>query len=196
MTFGHHHHHHHGHHTEVVETVYVQQPAPVYQQTVYPPQPYGQPGYPPQGYAQPGYPQPYATETVVTTIQQQPGGLVNNHGKRAFQAHNGTFLTAEDGGLFNEPYLSHKAHFHLEWHHDDIYTIRCHHSKWLAVDYNGYIYTTHSHGEHNHTKFRVENINGRVAIKAHHGPYIGVKHGSVHLSNHLGEHELFNIMVV
>lgn len=179
MGFFHHHHH------NVEEVVIVQQPAfapaPIYNA---PPVMYAPPQ--PQFMMQPPA---FAQQTIVYTPN-----FVNHHGKRAFQAHDGTFLTAEDGGLYNEPYLSHKAHIHLHHCHDDVYRLRTHHGKYLAIDFFGNLYTTYD--ELAETKFRVENINGRVAIKAHHGPYIGVRHGRVHVVPMLGEHELFNIMVV
>jgi len=111
--------------------------------------------------------------------------------REAFKAHNGEFLAAEEGHLYTLGVLGDKCKFHIEEHDGGKkVSLKTHNGHFVAVNSNSEIYLAKSHSS-DECKFALENHHGRVALKSHHGGYLGVRDGKVHVHEDRTDDELF-----
>jgi len=112
-------------------------------------------------------------------------------GAKAFKAYDGGYLIAEEGHIHVLPELTDKGHFHVEEHDDGKkVSIKTHNGRYIAVNCNHEIYLRHDH-HNDEAKFHLENHHGKVALKSHHGGYLGVHDGRLSVHHERTEHELF-----
>jgi len=112
-------------------------------------------------------------------------------GAKAFRAHNGEYLVAEEGHLYTEGVLNGKGHFHVEEHDGGKkVSLKTHNGHYVAVNSNMEIYLAKNHSS-DECKFALENHHGRVALKSHHGGYLGIRDGKAHVHEERTDEELF-----
>jgi len=113
-------------------------------------------------------------------------------GAKAFKGAHGQYLAAEEGHLYGMHEMQKQTKFHIEEHDGGKkVSLRTHNGHYVAVNVNKEIYMAHSHAS-DEAKFHLERHEGRVAIKAHHGGYLGLtKEGQVRIYHERTPSELF-----
>jgi len=173
----------------------------------------------------PTYTQPVYTPTqpVVYASQAQPivavpavqpmvipqAPVVTNMSSRKIALHNThhrKYLFAEHGSLYTHNHLdhgnwfgssNHHGHFHMETNGTGRAHIRCHHGKYIAIDYNGHIHLTH-HRNELETLFIIEyhpEHSGKLGLRGNGGRYLSIaSFGHVKATHYFGHDELWEVV--
>jgi len=172
----------------------------------------------PAGYGQPVYTPPvqpvmYASQSQpILAVPPQPmivpqAPIVTNMSARKvalFNTHHRKYLFA-DHSIYTHNHLdhghwfdaNHHGHFHMETDGTGRAHIRCHHGKYIAIDFNGHAYITH-HRNELETLFTLEyhpEHSGKLGLRGNGGRYLGVANfGHVRATHCFGHDELFEVI--
>jgi len=114
-------------------------------------------------------------------------------GAKTFKAYNGEYIVAEEGHIYLHHHKDHKAVFHVEEHDGGAkVSLKTHNGHYVAVNTNKEIYVAHQHSG-DESKWHLEHHHGKIALKSHHGGYLGVDpaSGKIRVHHEKTEYELF-----
>jgi len=138
------------------------------------------------GFAQPV---PQVSQTVLSFTV---GSGMLTVGTRAFRnPRHDRWLIHDNGSVTG---THHKHHQHAIWIVEQFgpkLTLRTTTGRYLAADKHHHVYLCNAQHSHD-TQFQLEYVSGLIALRGHHGRYVGIHGGGgVKTHHHIGEDELF-----
>jgi len=183
----------------VTQPVY-QVPQPVYTPPVYASQPVV--------YASQAQPVLAVPAPQPVMVPQGPGIVMNMSSRKIalYNTHHRKYLFAGHGSLYTHNHLdhghwfgsqNHHGHFHMETSGTGRAHLRCHHGKYIAIDYNGHIHLTH-HKHEIDCLFTIEyhaEHSGKLGFRGNGGRYLGIANfGHVKATHYFNHDELWEVV--